>query len=1040
MKSIFVLAREPGGWPGFLIRGGSLLFIHLHVHSPFSFLDGASPLERLIDRAAQLDMGALALTDHDNVCGAVRFHRLTQAKGIKPIQGVEITLAGGQHLTLLAKGPGGYANICRLITKAHLDNPRGAPQITREDLALQKEGLIVLSGCRRGPIAALLLQGDYDGAKELTQWYKKTLGQDFYLELPPPHLPGGRRLNRLLVELGELLGIPLVATGNVHYAVKADYPICDLLTCLRTGTTLEDVHPLRRLNGEEYLKSPQEMKALFADHPQALNNSYRIAAACEPSLELNRNLFPRFPAKEKASHLLRRLVWEGAHRRYGRLSPAVRHRLEHELSIIEQLDVADYFLVVWDVARFARSQGIRYAGRGSAADSAVAYCLKITEVDAIARGLLFERFLSLERAQRPDIDLDFDARYRDLVANYVYDKYGSDRVASVCTFNTFRARSAIRKVGKALGFAPEELDLLAKRFPHIPADAIEPALGHFPELGFLKREKRYELLWRLCAAVAGLPRFIGTHLGGLVISGIPLVQITPLQQAAKGVLITQFDKDDIEELGFIKLDLLSLRTLSVVEDAVCAINHLDDDFSYPDIPLDDEKTYQMLGRGETVGVFQLESPAQRALQARLGADNIEDIVSSVALIRPGPIKGDMVEPFIARRQGKEETEYLDPRLEPILAKTHGVILFQEQVLEIAISVAGFSPGEADNLRKVLSSLRSQRELDELGRQFVARAQANGMDAPTAEAIFSLIAGYAGYGFCEAHAAAFGTTAYKTAYLAAHYPAQFFAALLSHQPMGFYPPHTIRLEASRRGISFLPVDINQSGPDYLPGQGTIRISLGQVKGIGALHLEAILQARQAGPFTSLKDFCRRVELPQHIVMNLILAGAFDNLHPNRRALLWQLRKGPDRGELPGLAMPPPQIDDFSPYQKFLYEYSILGLTAGGHLIGYLRPQLKKRGILTRAQLESYPSGKKVQVAGLAIRPHRPPTKSGRTVVFLTLEDETGLLDITVFEDVYQRFGHLLFSCPALIVEGTIQRRGAGLGIIARRVEALPLKGV
>ena len=1008
------------------------MFVHLHVHSPFSFLDGASPLERLIDRAAELGMEALALTDHDNVCGAVRFHRLAQGKGIKPIQGVEITLAGGGHLTLLAKGPGGYGNICRLITKAHLDNPRGTPQITPEDLARHKDGLIVLSGCRRGPIASSLLQGDYDGARELAEWYKRTWGQDFYLELPPPHLPGGRRLNRLLAELGDVLAIPLVAAGNVHYAEKADYPVCDLLACLRTGTTLEDVHPLRPLNGEDYLKSSREMETLFADYPEALENSCKIAAACEPSLDLDRNFFPRYPTEEKASHLLRRLVWDGAHQRYGSLSTGVRERLEHELAIIEQLDVADYFLVVWDVVRFANAKGIRYAGRGSAADSAVAYCLGITEVDAIARGLLFERFLSLERAQKPDIDIDFDARYRDLVADYVYDKYGAEHVASVCTFNTFRARSAIREVGKALGFAPEELDALAKRFPHIPADAIEPALDHFPELSFLKGERRYRLLWRLCAAVAGLPRFIGTHLGGLVISGVPLVEITPLQQAAKGALIAQFDKDDIEDLGLLKLDLLSLRTLSVVEDAVAAISRADDDFSYLHIPLDDEETYQMLGRGETIGVFQLESPAQRALQARLGAKGIEDIVASVALIRPGPIKGDMVEPFIARRQGKEETEYLHPRLEPILAKTYGVILFQEQVLEIAIAVGGFSPGEADNLRKVLSSLRSQRELDELGRQFIARAQTNGIDAQRAEAIFSLIAGYAGYGFCEAHAAAFGTTAYKTAYLAAHYPAEFFAALLNHQPMGFYPPQTIRLEASRRGITFLPVDINESGPDYLPGEGTIRISLGQVKDMGAQHLEAILKAREAGPFAGLEDFCRRVRLPRNIIANLILVGAFDGLHPNRRALLWQLGRG-DGTEL----LPPPQIEDFSPYQKFLYEYSLLGLTAGGHLIGFLRPKLGQRGILARAQLDSLPDGKKVQVAGLVIRPHRPPTKSGRTVVFLTLEDETGIIDVTVFENVYRRFGHLLFSHPALIIEGTLQKRGAGLGIIARRAESLPL---
>ncbi|HWI61854.1 MAG TPA: DNA polymerase III subunit alpha, partial [Symbiobacteriaceae bacterium] len=770
-----------------------------------------------------------------------------------------------------------------------------------------------------------------------------------------------------------------------------------------------------------------------------------------------------------AQEYLRRLVYEGARRRYGRITERVESRLEHELRIIGQLGYEDYFLLVWDVARYARGRGFRCAGRGSAADSAVAYCLFITDVDAIGRGLLFERFMSLERAEKPDIDIDFDARHRDEVANYVYRKYGYDKVAAVCTYNTYHARSAIRDMGKAMGFADPEIDFLAKRLPYFAAaDDIIEVMGRLPEL----RQSgipwhKFEQLLQACARVARLPRFMGTHLCGLVISRRPLLEVTPLQIAAKGCALCQFDKEYVEDLGLVKLDLLQLRTFSAIDDAsrVLEVNG----FDYERIPNEDRETYEMLGTGETIGVFQLESPAQRALQARLGADRYEDIVASVALIRPGPIKGNMVEPFLARRHGQEEVTYLHPKLEPILGKTYGVVLFQEQVIEIATALAGFSPGEADQLRRVMTKARNKEDMVAIGRLFVEKAMQAGVDPAVADTIFSYVQGYASYGFCEAHAAAFANTAYKTAYLVRHHPAEYFAALMSAQPMGYYPINTLAGDASRRGVGLLPLDINRSDsafaveewtpeawdyfwraeggyvPPYPELGKAIRIGLKQVKGVGAPVLEAIAAARGAG-FTSLEDFCNKTggTIPRNSLEALVLAGAFDCLHPNRRELLWQVPHALEaaraaetaQGRL-AFALESRQLPDFTPSEKYLREYELLGLMVRGHYMAFARADLKRQGYLTAAQAKRAERGELVKVAGVAVRPHRPPTKSGKIVVFTSLEDETGLVDLVIFEDVYQRYGHLIFTDPRppLAALGRVDRRGGHVSVTVNRLKAL-----
>lgn len=1011
-------------------------FVHLHVHSPFSFLDGAGRLKELVGKADALGMEALALTDHDNVAGAPFFHELCQQAGILPIIGAEVTLEQGYHLVLLAKNANGYANLCRLLTKAHLEHPRGEPRVTMASLREYHRDLIALSGCRKGEIPFLILRKKYRQALHRVKQYQEIFGKgNFYLELEQTMLPGNRFLNDCLAQLSRMTGAPLIATNNVHYAEPKQFPVHDLLTCVRTLTRLADIHPDRPLNQENYLKSPAEMEQLFGDYPEAVRNTLLIAEKCRPSLDLTAKHYPEFspPNGETAESFLRRLVYEGAHRRYGRVGRQVRERLADELAVINDLGYADYFLLVWDVVMFARKKGIRCAGRGSAADSLVSYCLYITEVDALERGLLFERFMSRERRETPDIDIDFDARYRDQVADYVYRKYGAEHVASVGTYNTFKARSAIRDLGRAMGFPPEEIDRIAKLFPHAHSDAIPMLLERLPELRKSNlREEKYQQLFHFCGQVAGLPRFMGTHLGGLVISRLPLTSITPLQKAAKGVVVTQFDKEAVELMGLLKLDLLSLRMMSALDDTIRVITKNQKGFREERIPAGDQATFQMLNRGETIGVFQLESPAQRALQQRLYASTQEDLVASLALIRPGPIKGNMVEPFIRRKQGLEEVTCLHPKLEPILNKTRGVILFQEQVIKIAIAIAGFTPGEADRMRRVMSHSRSQREMEELGRLFVAKAQSQGVDKAVAEEIFSCILGYASYGFCEAHAAAFAATAYRSAYLACHYPAYYFASLLSHQPMGYYDANTLCVEARRRGIAILPPDINKSGGDFLVENGAIRVSLAQVKGMSREILEQILAGQ---PYTSIADFQKRIKAPSHILENLILSGAFDGLHPNRKQLLWQvplLSREEEAGFFP--AVEEQITGDFTLLEKHRQEKEVLGIDVRCHPMVYYRQRLQQQGFHHSRSLKELSHGEQAKIAGFLVRPHRPPTKSGKTVVFFSVEDEYGLADITVFEETYQRYGQEIFGKRKglIAVEGTVQAWGRGHSIIANKI--------
>jgi error-prone DNA polymerase len=711
----------------------------------------------------------------------------------------------------------------------------------------------------------------------------------------------------------------------------------------------------------------------------------------------------------------------------------------------------------------ARARGIRCAGRGSAADSLVAYLLGITLVDPIEARLLFERFLNTERREMPDIDIDFDSRRRDEMIEYVARRYGPEHTAMVATINSYNARSALREVGKALGLPEELVARISKSMPYIGADRIREAIANLPELrgsGFDAAALK-ELL-DICEAIAGLPRHLSVHLGGVVISRDPITNFTPLEVSAKGVIVCQFDKDDVEALGLVKMDLLGLRNLAAIEEARHIIRETRGEA--PDLgrlPLDDPKTYELLRSARTVGVFQLESPGMRGLLSGLQPTRFDDIIANISLFRPGPMQADMIGPFLARRHGKEAIAYLDPSVRPALEETYGVILYQEQVLEVASALAGFTLGQSDSLRRAMTHDRSQEEMEKLRGEFLEGCRRRGIDEEAAQEAFRRLSAFAAYGFCKAHAASFAIIAYQTAYLKAHYPAEFLAAILSNQPMGFYPPEVIVNEARHFGIRVLPAEVNKSRDRYWVENGAIRVGLAQIYGLSAAGISAILSARESeGPFRSLRDLCARTNLPQPMVEALVKAGALDGIGP-RRELLWELHeivatgaRRRDRGQevngqigllnptpypLPasgeGAIALAPNLPSPTQRERMASELAMTGVSVARHPLCFARERLRRMGVMLSSQLDSLPDGRRVRVAGIVIARQRPPTKSGRTVIFVTLEDEAGLVEVTVFERVYQRWGKVIFASNALVVDGILQKRGRyGVVVLGRSFRA------
>ncbi|HEY2887598.1 MAG TPA: PHP domain-containing protein [Candidatus Limnocylindrales bacterium] len=1295
-----------------------MAYAELHCHTNFSFLDGASAVDELVEQALALGLTGLAVTDHNGLYGVVRFASAAREAGLRPVIGVEIELRDpflpdpdhivvparrsaqrasgrtrgqgataqsggipdlalapseglparprpqrtrlpgrrepvkedfrgigtgvrGPHLVLLARDATGYRSLCRLISRANMAGTKGAPRFSQALLAEHVEGLIALSGCRDGELARRLRVGDREGARRVAEGYA-TLYQaparttnaaaaGFALELQHHLLPEDDWLVAETARLAEELGLPTVVTNDVHYALPEGRELHDVVTAIRHGRTLETLADLRRPDGESYLKSEAELLALPPAEPatakadprttkawtEGLANAGEIAAGCTVDLGFERYRFPGFsvPAGETPFSQLAELCHQGVRKRYHPLTPAVLNQLTHELAVIERTGLAEFFLICWDLMRFARERRIPAQGRGSAADSIVAYVLGITRVDPIRHNLLFERFINEGRTTYPDVDIDFSSERREEVIQYVYETYGPEHTGMVCNIVTYRARSVIREVGVALGFPRPLVDRVAKALetydsvmvrrdleadggfaeffkpPEAPVSAVTEARGLTDSMGQLRMagkpavrsggtgddkggpgdspasvawlesgrgtgyaagagasdaaqvppasidgrtidpesgvllpaERRTDKLGRpnhwdggnpvvpsahagstaglsdwerwleFCARMDGFPRHLSIHSGGMLITAAPLIDIAPLERATMpGRVVVQYDKRDVETIKLIKLDLLGLGMLAAIDETVQLIEHdcavcLDLDH----LPEEIGEVFEMLQAADTVGVFQVESRAQMQTLPKSRPNCLDDLVVEVAIIRPGPIQGNAVHPYLRRKQGLEPVTYLHPSLAPILADSLGVILYQEQVMRIAIDVAGFSAADSDGFRRAMGTWRSSREMEKLHARFVdGCVSIQGLPVDDAEELFRRVAGFASFGFAKSHAAAFARTAYESSFLKLFYPAQFLVGLINAQPMGFYPVEVLVNDTKRHGVAVLPVDINASGfktttewvgrpgeplPDgtgierrpepvrspacVLPSPAArerwsaesaigwgVRLGLSLVKGIGDEHAELLDGELARGPYSSLGEVVERTGLPEETIEQLIRAGALDSIGRPRRELLWQLREVASRrtGGPPGraagrpidLRLPPtdaPLLPAIGKTERLGDSYAVLSLDPRQQVIELFREALDRLGAIPNSALNEHPPGT-VRIGGLVVTRQHPMTAKG--TVFLALEDETGMVNVTLWPDAWARLRGVVRRHALLLVDGQLQREGDVVNVIARQIVSLP----
>ncbi len=1018
-------------------------YIELHCHSNFSFLDGASHPEELVLRAKELGMPALAITDHDGLYGAVRFLKAAREHGVRPIIGAEVTLENGTHLVLLARDSYGYSNLCRLISYSHLNQEKGKASLSPSMLCGYSHGLICLSGCRNGEIAVHVLRSEVDEALRKACMYADIFGKDsFFIEIQNHLLENDVALCERMVEIARRAGVKVVVTNNVHYHLPQRHRLQDVLVCIKNRTILDKSAKFRRANFEYYLKSAEEMASLFRAYPEALENTILIAEMCSTDLDFSKYRFPdlELPDGRTAMGYLRELCYLGAEKRYRPLTPEVINQLEHELGVIERMGLAGYFLIVWDIVRYAQEKGIAVRGRGSAADSMVAYVLGITAVDPLRYNLLFERFLNEEMKGTPDIDIDISTSRREELIQYVYQKYGHEHSAMVANVVTFQARNAVREVGKVLSIPQHLIDRLAKSLDCYSASEIPQKVT---ELGEFKCNS--SLPWQyfisLCREIADFPRHLSIHVGGMVISSCRLIDIIPLEPAtAPGRVVTQWNKDDIEEVGLVKVDLLGLRVLSLIHDALKLIErHRGINLDLDCIPLDDPKVFEMLRKADTVGVFQVESRAQMQTLPRMKPNSLDDLVVEVAVVRPGPIQGKMIHPYLKRRQGMERVEYLHPKLKPILEETLGVVLFQEQAIRIAVEIAGFTPGEADRLRRAMGKQRSREEMEKVRERFISGAVAGGVDKMVANQIFDQISSFASFGFCKSHAASFARTCYESAYLKVHYPVEFYCALLNNQPMGFYSPEVIVNDARRHGIKVLPVDINRSYPECAIEDGSIRLGFRYVKEVGESTSAKIVQERENGHYSSLENFYRRTNLSKEVMENLILASAFDSFGVSKRQLLWELGLLiKEKPWLLPLNLPRENVSlpEMTPLELIVAEYKVQGFSSNRHPMESLRAHISRDGVLRSSDIARLFRGTKMRVAGFVVARQMPPTAKG--MCFLTLEDEDGLINVVVRPQVYRKYRQPIRLEPLLVVEGKLEKKDGIINIVADSITPLRLE--
>jgi error-prone DNA polymerase len=1050
---------------------GGAPYVELHCHSAYSFLDGASHPEELAVRAAELGYGALALTDHDGVCGSLEFAHAAKAFGVRPITGAEVTLVGGHHVTLLVETPRGYANLCRLLTAAHAHTrpKEGAEQLPPAlDPALLRElneGIVCLSGCARHGLGVR----DPNAARELAHAF----GRDrFYVELERPFERGDARRNSALRDLAEALGVQTVATGDVHAHDARRTALQDVLVAIRHRTSLDGCEPERRGNHEFVLLPQAEVAERFPLDRDAVARTVELAERLE--FDLTQELGYRYPdfsdGEEPAIVQLRRVCERAFEDRYPPsntvLLAQARERLCEELGLIDELGLAGFFLLHWEVLELAREVALEVRGpgsmrhvlppgrgRGSSVGSLVCYLTGLSHVDPVAAGLSIGRFLNRELSSVPDIDLDFPRDIREKLIVAVTDRYGREHAALVASFATYRSRGAIRDVGKALGLPFAELERLARVSDGWNAKRVAEELELLPERERRQGSPRWRAFAELTGEIAGLPRHISQHPGGMVISSRPLVELVPVLPAAMaGRQICQWDKDSCSDAGFLKIDLLGLGMLSAVEDCVDRISSgRGTPLDLSRIPLDDAAVYADIQAADTVGDFQIESRAQMQSILRTKPENLDDLTVQVALVRPGPIQGKAVHPYIDHREKlRQDPNFVPPVDHPLLAEplafTLGVVVFQEQVLDVAMALAGFSVGDAEGLRRAMSRKRSEAAIEAFRGRFVAGAVAKGVDAELADSVYDKLAGFSGFGFPKSHAAAFALLAYQSAWLRHHYPAEFLCALLNAQPMGFYPPATLVRDAQRRGVETRPPDVNRSGALCAIEDGTVRVGISYVQGVGEEEAKALVEERErGGPFASVRELAQRSSLGERQLELLVSSGACDGLGGTRRALLWELGLVPRSQSVPGsggeerqLALPldptaaTPELPEQTVWERMLADYRTTRLTVGVHPLALLRPHLST-GVLSSAQLAECPSGGRVAAAGMAVARQRPATANG--VVFMLLEDEFGMFNLIVPPPVYDRHRALVRGEPLLLVHGRFERHGRNQNVLVERLQTL-----
>ena len=1043
-----------------------MAYVELHCHSAYSFLDGASHPEELALRAAELGYEAIALTDHEGVYGSLEFAHAAKHFDVRAITGAEVTLYGGTHVTLLVESAKGYANLCRLLTAAHAHTrPKEGellpPALDPALLAELNEGLVCLSGCARDGLGVR----DPNAAVALARAFGR---ERFYVELQRPFERGDTHRNALLRDLAEHAGVRTVVTGNVHAHTARRTALQDVLVAIRLNTSLESCERERRGNRESILRPPAELLKLFPDDGDAVRRTAEVAARLE--FDLTAELGYRYPdfsdGAEPAIKQLAEVCNDAFSERYPPsnrlLLGQARARLEQELRLIDELGLAGFFLLHWEVLELARelAHGIRGPGsprrwlppgrgRGSSVGSIVCYLTGLSHVDPVAQNLSLGRFLNRELISAPDIDLDFPRDIREQLIIGVTERYGREHASLVASFSTYRARGAIRDVGKALGLPFAELERLARVSDGWNAMKVAEELQLLPEAERRMLSPRWRAFAELTREIAGLPRHISQHPGGMVISSRPLIELVPVQPAAMtGRQICQWDKDSCSDAGFLKIDLLGLGMLSAVEDCVEQIAEVyGEPIDLSRIPLDDEAVYAEIQKADTIGDFQIESRAQMQSLLRTKPENLEDLTVQVALVRPGPIQGKAVHPYIdARERLRVDPAYVPPvdheLLREPLRDTHGVVVFQDQVLDVAMALAGFTIGEAEGLRRAMSRKRSEEAIEAFRERFVRGAARNGVDGETADRVYDKLAAFSGFGFPKSHAAAFGLLAYQSAWLRHHYPAEFLCALLNAQPMGFYPPSSLVRDAQRRGVEVRPPDVNLSEVFCTWEESAVRMGLVYVKSVGEDDAEAVVAEREAnGPFADVGDLSRRVRLDARELEALLRSGACDRWG-KRRDLLWELglvtRPQTVQREHKQLTLSleptaaTPDLPDLNAWERMLADYASTSVSIDVHPLTLLRPHLPP-GVLPSNELNEAPHRSRVAFAGMAVARQRPSTAHG--IVFMLLEDELGQVNLIVSPELYERNRAVVRGEPLLLVRGRFERIKDNRNIVVESLESL-----